>query len=186
MLAPFAGLFALGLAWRYRTFLPLLALVAGALLTAPIWAPIFTEQAYVHVQRDFGQGQAHAVANSIPLDRLLALPAVYDVARDNNDMGDRLGLLQGGMLLIGLVGAVYAWRKRRIHLALAISATTLAGLGLAWMLTASSDPVWRALAADWSACSIARGCSGCKPDSRLSPVVCVWRCCRGSGSGALA
>jgi len=146
MLAPFAGLFAFGLAWRHRTFLPLLALVAGAFLTAPIWAPIFAEQAYVHVQRDFGQGQARAVANSIPLDRLLALPAVYDVARDNNDMGDRLGLLQGGMLLIGLMGAVYAWRKRRIHLAMAISATVLAGLGLAWMLTASSDPVWRGLA----------------------------------------
>ncbi|MCU0500330.1 MAG: hypothetical protein MUC51_00945 [Anaerolineae bacterium] len=146
MLAPFAGLFALGLAWRYRTFLPLLALIAGAFLTAPIWAPIFAEQSYVHVQRDFGQGQANAVANSIPLDRLLALPAIYDAARDNNEMGDRLGLLQGGMLLSGFVGAIYAWRKRRMHLALAISATTLAGLGLAWMLTASSDPVWRALA----------------------------------------
>jgi hypothetical protein len=146
MLAPFAGLFALGLAWRHRTLLPFLALFAGTLLTAPIWAPIFAEQAYVHVQRDFGQGQARAVANSIPLDRLLALPAVYDAARDNNDMGDRLGLLQGEMLLIGLVGAVYAWRKRRIHLALAISATVFAGWGLAWMLTASSDPVWRVLA----------------------------------------
>ena len=146
MLAPFAGLFALGLAWRHRTFLPLLALVAGAFLTAPIWAPIFAEMDYVHVQRDFGQGAASPAANPIRLDRLLAPPAIYDTVRDGNEIGDRLGLLQGGMLLIGLVGAVYAWRKRRIHLALAISATTLAGLGLAWMLTASSDPVWRALA----------------------------------------
>ncbi len=146
MLAPFAVLYGLVIAWRHRTFAPLLALVTGVLLTAPIWAPTAAEQSYVHVQRDFGQGYASPAANPLPLDRLLAPPVIYDTGRDNNGMGDRLGLLQTGMLLAGLAGAAYAWHQGRVTLALAIGGMTVAGLVLAWMLTATSDPVWHALA----------------------------------------
>ncbi|MCA9871717.1 MAG: hypothetical protein KC487_15225, partial [Anaerolineae bacterium] len=58
MLAPFAAVVALALAWRYRTVTPLVALVAGGLLMAPVWAPMVSEQAYVHVERDFSEAYA--------------------------------------------------------------------------------------------------------------------------------
>lgn len=75
LLAPFAALLALGLAWRHRTATPLLVLARG-LLTATIWAPM-AEQGFVHVERNFGTPEGgNPVTGSLPLDRLLAPPAI--------------------------------------------------------------------------------------------------------------
>jgi hypothetical protein len=98
MLAPFALLVALILAWRYRTLSPFLALLAGALLAAFVWVPMLTEQQWVHIERDFRQVYASPAHNPLALDRLLAPPAVYDVLRDNNSTGDRVGLWQGRLI----------------------------------------------------------------------------------------
>ncbi len=146
MLAPFAVLFAVALAWRRRTAAPLLVLAAGVLLTAPIWAPAFAELSWVQTDQGTGHGPANPVANPIPLDELLSLPVVYDVQRDNNRIGEQIGLLQGLLLVAGLLGAACAGFRRNKGLALALGAATLCGLTLFWMLTAWSDPVWRLLA----------------------------------------
>lgn len=145
LLAPFALLLAAGLAWRWRTAAPLLALLTGVLLTAVIWAPMIPEQAYVHVERNFGTPEGNPVTGSLPLDRLLAPPAVYDTARDANQTGVRMGLLHAALLALGLPGALIAWRQGRRQLALALAVAAGAGLFLTWMLTSASDPLWRLL-----------------------------------------
>jgi hypothetical protein len=143
MLAPVAGLCALLSVWRRRTATPLLALVVGVLLTAPIWAPAFAEQAYVHVERDYGYGRADPVNMPLPLDRLLALPVVHDVQRDNNAIGERIGLAQVALPLGGLTVAGWAWRRRRRGLAAALLVAGIAGIAFFVMLTAAADPLWR-------------------------------------------
>jgi hypothetical protein len=145
MLAPLALMLATFLAWRYRTATPLLALLAGGLMTAFIWLPMAAEQRWVHVDRDFQAAFASPASNPLPLDRLLAAPSLYDVARDNNSTGDRVGLWQVLCLVIGVPTAIYAWRRGRRGLALAATLTTVAGLLLFWMFTSSSDPLWRLL-----------------------------------------
>ena len=143
MLAPFAAAVALVAAWHYRTITPLLALMAGGLLTAAVWLPMGPEQRFVHVERDFTAAEAIPANNPIPLDRLLAPPVVHDIARDNNNMGDRVGLPQTLLLLLGAPAAVVGWMRGRRRLALALVASTLAGLLIFWLLTSASDPVWR-------------------------------------------
>lgn len=145
LLAPFALLLAAGLAWRYRTAAPLLALLAGVLLTAVIWAPMATEQAWVHVERNFGTPEGNPITGYLPLDRLFAPPAVYDTARGANQTGVRMGLLHAALLALGLPGALLAWRQGRRKLAVTLALTAGAGLLLTWMLTGASDPLWRAL-----------------------------------------
>jgi hypothetical protein len=113
MLAPFALLLALGLAWRYRTAAPLVALLAGGLLTAFIWAPMIPEQGYVHVERDFTTLEAKPELNPVPLDRLLAPSAIYDAARDNNGSSDRVGLVHMALLVAAVPAAIWAWTRRR-------------------------------------------------------------------------
>jgi hypothetical protein len=145
MLAPLALMLAVFLVWRYHTATPVLALLAGGLMTAFIWMPMATEQRWVHVERDFQVGFASPASNPLPLDRLLTLPAVYDVARDNNATGDRVGWWQVLCLVVGVLATIYAWRKGRRNLALAAGATTIVGILLLWMLTSASDPLWRLL-----------------------------------------
>jgi hypothetical protein len=142
MLFPFAVVFAILLAWRHRTLTPIGVLLAGGLLTAVIWAPMWPEQAWVHVERDFTHPEAIPAQNPIPLDRLLAPPPVYDTAGDNNNSGDRIGLLHTAALAGGLLGAVWAWRRNR-RLAWALLAASAAGVLLLWMFTAASDPIWQ-------------------------------------------
>ena len=145
ILAPFALLTAVLLLWRRRTFAPLLALLVGGLLTAAVWAPMTSEQAWVHVERNFGTAEGNPLVNSLPLDRLLALPAIYDVARDNNQTGVRVGLLQTVLLALGIPGTMIAWRRGRRQLALALGLATGVGLLLFWMFTSISDPAWHLL-----------------------------------------
>jgi len=142
MLAPFALLVGLLLSWKYRTATPILALVVGGLLVAFIWVPLLTEPGSVHIERDFSQEYANPVRISIPLDRLLELPAVFDVQRDNNGTGDRIGILNLLFLVIGVPGTVLAWRKGDRRLAVALGLATFVGLFLFWMLTSASDPFW--------------------------------------------
>ena len=127
MLFPVALAFAGLLMWRYRTLAPVGVLLAGGLLTAFIWAPMIPEQAWVHVERDFTQAESIPADNPIRLDALLALPPVYDIARDNNRSGDRVGLAQTSALAIGLIVGIYAWRRDR-RLAAALIAFSLLGL----------------------------------------------------------
>ena len=79
ILAPVAAGLAAVWAWRYRTLTPILALLAGGLLTAALWAPMLTETAFVHVEKDFSDQSAIPGENPILIDRLLAAPAIYDV-----------------------------------------------------------------------------------------------------------
>lgn len=142
MLAPFAGLLALFLWWRRRTPAPVLALIAGGLLMAFVILPMAQETDWVHVERDFTQVEAIPANNPIPLDLLLAPPVVYDVARDNNNVGDRVGLAHTAILLLGIPAAVAAWRRnRRIAAALLVAAA--AGLLLLWSFTPFGDWFWR-------------------------------------------
>jgi hypothetical protein len=145
MLAPAALLVGVLLAWRYRTAMPLLALLAGGLLTAFIWMPMAAEQRWVHVERDFQAAFASPANNPLPLDRLLAPPAVYDVLRDNNSTGDRLGWWQALCLLIGVPVTIVAWRRGRRDLALLAGVTTIAGVLFFWMLTSAANPLWQVL-----------------------------------------
>ncbi len=142
ILAPFAGLLAVYLSWRHRTLAPLAVLLAGGLLTAFIWLPMGPEQGWVHVERDFSQPEAIPANNPLPLADLLAPPVVYDVARDDNRPGDRVGLLQTLVLLAGLPVAAWTWRRDR-RLALALLAASLAGLFLFFLLTPWSDGLWQ-------------------------------------------
>jgi hypothetical protein len=142
MLAPIAVLLAAALAWRHRTWMPLGVLVAGGLLTAAIWMPMIPEQGYVQVERDFIHPEAIPARNPIPLDALLALPAIYDTERDNNGSGDRTGALSALILIAGIPGTAFAWIRRRRTLAAALGASTAAGLLILWMLTSASDPLW--------------------------------------------
>jgi hypothetical protein len=143
MLAPVAGLAAVLLAWRYRTLAPLLALVVGALLVAFIWLPIVSEQNWVHVERDFAAGFANPVENAIPLDRLLALPPIYDIQNDTNGTGDTLGLVHVALLAAGLPALYLLWRRRERQQLLVLGVALLVGWALFWLLTGASDPVWR-------------------------------------------
>lgn len=146
MLAPFALLLGLGIAWRRRTVAPLLALLAGGLLTAFIWlpmgAPAGGEQRWVHIERDFSQPDAIPATNPIRLDDLFAPPAVYDVARGNNNVGDRVGLFHSLAVLAGIPAAVYAWRRNRA-LAVALMAATAVGVFLLFLFAPWSDWLWR-------------------------------------------
>lgn len=145
ILAPFAGLLALYLGWRRRALAPLLALLAGGLLTAFIWMPMIPEQAWVHVERDFSQPEAIPADNPLPLDDLLAPPAVYDAGRDDNNMGDRAGLGQTLLLVVAAgAGAVaLAARRGRPGVAARLLVAAAAGLFLFWLLTGWSDIAWR-------------------------------------------
>ena len=67
---------------------------------------------------------------------------MYDVARDDNRNGDRVGLLQTVLLLAAVPAAIWIWRRNR-KLALAILAAALAGLLLFFLLTPWSDWLWR-------------------------------------------
>jgi hypothetical protein len=142
MLFPVALALAGLLTWRYRTLAPVGVLLAGGLLTAFIWTPMIPEQAWVHLERDFTQAESIPADNPIPLDALLALPPVYDIARDNNRRGDRVGLAQTLALAGGLILGIYAWRRNR-RLAAMLIAFSLLGLILFWLFTSASDPVWR-------------------------------------------
>ncbi len=142
MLLPFALALAVYLTWRHHSWSPLGILLTGALLTAAVWMPMIPEQDYVHVERDFSQAEAVPARNPIPLDGLLALPAIYDTVRDNNGTADRFGVVQAVALIAGLPATAIAWAKRRHALAAALGVSTLAGLLLFWMLTAASDPLW--------------------------------------------
>lgn len=146
MLGPVALGFGVWASWRYRTALPILALLAGGLLTAFIWAPMSSEQAAVHVERDFDHPDAQPWDNPIPLADLLAAPVVYDVARENNLSGNRVGLLHTGLLLLGLPAAAWAYKQRRRELAFILLASSLIGLGLLWSFTDSASNTWRLLA----------------------------------------
>jgi len=67
---------------------------------------------------------------------------VYDIARDNNNVGDRVGLVHTAILLVGIPAAIMAWRRnRRIAAALLIAAA--AGLFLLWSFTPFGDWFWR-------------------------------------------
>jgi hypothetical protein len=145
MLAPLAGLLALVAGWRYRTWTPLLALLAGGLLTAAIWLPIVPEQSWVRLDLNFENNDlATPLKHPVPLDRLLALPVVYDILRGNNGSGDLAGLPQVLLLLLGVPATIYAWLRRRRDLAVYLGVATLAGCLLFWLLTSASDSVWRA------------------------------------------
>ncbi len=144
MLAPFAGGLALYLAWRRRTLAPPGVLLAGGLLTAVIWLPMAPEQAWVHVQRDFEQPEAIPARNPIALDALLAPPVVYDIARDNNKVEDRVGVLHSAALMAGLIAAAIAWRRNALQKRTAyLLAAALLGLFVFWLLTPASDGLWR-------------------------------------------
>ena len=143
MLAPVAALVGALAAWRYRTVAPLGALFAGGLLMAAVWAPMVPEQQWVHVERDFSQPEAIPLQNPIPVDRLLSPPSPYDAARDANGSGDRVGLLQTVLLVLGIPAALYAWRRGRRDLAVTLGIATALGLLLFWMFTGASDFVWR-------------------------------------------
>ncbi len=143
MLAPIALLAAFIAGWRWRTPAPLLVLLVGGLLMSPVWLPILEEQNYVQIERDFDDPSAIPLDNPIPLDRLLAPPTVYDIQRDNNSMGDRIGLLRTLLLLLGLPGTLVAFRQRRQALGVMLGLATAFGLVFLWLLTASSDPIWQ-------------------------------------------
>jgi hypothetical protein len=142
MLLPFALVLAAYLLWRRRSWTPLGVLVAGGLLTAAIWMPMIPEQDWVQVERDFTHPEAIPARNSISADALLALPAIYDTASDNNGTGDRAGSVSALILLAGIPGTAIAWTKRRRKLAVALGASTLSGLLVFWMLTGASDLLW--------------------------------------------
>jgi hypothetical protein len=144
MLLPLAALLAAGLAWSRRTLLPFAALLAGGLLAAFVWAPMIPEQSWVQTERDFEAGFANPLQNPISLDRLLAPPTVYDIARDNNAEGEQTGLVHACVLLAGIPTAIWAWRRGNHRLALWLAASLAIGLALFWMLTSSADPIWRA------------------------------------------
>ena len=147
MLAPFAAGLAIFLAWRKRTLAPLAVLVAGGLLTAAIWLPMAPEQAWVHVERDFEQPEAIPARNPISLDQLLAPPVVFDVARDNNNVGDRVGLAHSAALAAGVFVAAVAWRRRALR-AQAVPLLVAGALGVFvfWLLTTASDGLWHVAA----------------------------------------
>jgi hypothetical protein len=150
MLLPFALALAAYLTWqspapsagRYRSWTPLGVLLAGALLTAAVWMPMIPEQGFVQVDRDFSHPDAIPANNPISPVALLAPPAIYDIASDNNGSGDRTGALGALILVAGIPGSAIAWRKRRRTLTAALAASTLTGLLIFWMLTAASDPLW--------------------------------------------
>jgi hypothetical protein len=120
---------------------PLGVLLTGGLLTAAVWMPMIPEQSFVHVERDFTHPEAIPALNPISLSALLAPPAFYDTASDNNGSGDRAGVTSALILIAGVPGAVVAGARRRT-LALALAASTAAGLAIFWMLTPASDPLW--------------------------------------------
>ena len=144
MLAPYAAGLALYLAWRFHTGAALATLLVGGLLTAGIWAPMGPEQHWVHVERDFEQPEAIPARNPLPLERLLAPPTVYDTQRDDNGTGVGVGVVHTALLPLGLIVASFAWRARRRWRGL--MAAAFIGLGVFWLLTAASDPVWQATA----------------------------------------
>jgi hypothetical protein len=104
--------------------------------------PMIPEQGFVQVERDFTHPGAIPAGNPISLDALLAPPAIYDTARDNNDSGDRAGAVSALILIAGVPGAAIACIRRRRTLAVALGASTVAGLLIFWMLTSASDPLW--------------------------------------------
>ncbi len=142
MLAPIALLVAILAGWRWRTFAPLLALLAGGFLMAWVWMPMAAEQSYVHIEWDFSDGSAIPQDNPIPLDRLLALPAIYDIARGNNSVGDRIGLAHTILLFAGLIGVVYALFRRRYAIAVTLGLAVFIGVILFWMFTPASNFIW--------------------------------------------
>jgi hypothetical protein len=145
ILAPVAGLMALGLGWRYRTPAPVLALLAGGMLTAFIWAPIVDEMHYVKLDQIQYIPEAQPANHPVPLDRLLAPPAIYDVLRGNNRVTDQAGWLHVLALALGVPATIGAWRQRKHELALFSASFTLIGLLLLWLLTAQATPVWHLL-----------------------------------------
>ncbi len=145
MLAPFAVLAGIALAWRYRTAMPLLALIAGGLLAAFIWLPIVAERNWVHLEYNFQNSIADPAAFPVPWDELLAGPAIYDVMRDGNLPSRGVGWVHLAVMAVGLPAAFIAWRRQRRGLALLLAATTLASLLLLWMLSGLSDPLWQLL-----------------------------------------
>jgi hypothetical protein len=130
MLLPFAGLLALALAWRCRSPAPLLALLAGVLVTAFIWLPMVPEQSWVHVERDFKHPEAIPLQNPLPLSEALAMPAVYDLASGSNGSGDRVGIPYVLPLLAAIPLIAWALLHRRRDLAAYLAFAAASGLVL--------------------------------------------------------
>ena len=81
----------------------------------------------MHIERDFSQADAIPAKNPLQPAELLAPPALYDIARDNNKTGDRVGLVQSLLLLAGIPASIYLWRRNR-NVAVMLGAATLLGL----------------------------------------------------------
>ncbi len=145
ILAPVALVVALLAGWRGRTVTPLLALLLGGLLMTWVWLPMAAEQRYVHVERDFSYVLAIPENNPIPTDRLLAPPTVFDTARDNSNVGDRIGLFHTVLLFSGILGTAYAFVRRRYREGVALCVAVLVGVSLFWMMTPWSNFVWVSL-----------------------------------------
>ncbi len=142
ILAPVTLVVALLMGWRQRTLAPLLALLLGGLLMTWVWLPMVTEQHNVHVERDFNYVLAIPEDNPIPLDRLLAPPAIFDTARDNNNVGDRIGLVHTLLLFAGVLGTAYALIRKRYWLGVALGVAVAVGVFLLWMMTPWSYFLW--------------------------------------------
>ncbi|MBA3532071.1 MAG: hypothetical protein H0T73_09150 [Ardenticatenales bacterium] len=146
MLAPIVGLLALALFWQKRTPLPLLALVAGGFLMAFVWLPMIPERGNIHLDWWRDSSFIQPAESPIPLDALLAPPTLYDVMRDNNKVGDRVGWVHLLVMLLAPVAMLLAWRAGRRDLAMTLLASTLGAWGLFWLLTDSSTPLWHLFA----------------------------------------
>jgi len=147
---PALGVFLVYLAIRsgvQRLRAPLLALLAGSLLTAFHIIPAVLELQYVQIENVTRAGYARPAENPLRLAELLSLPPVFDTRLGTNAMGQRIGPLHALALLLGPALALALYRSGRIPQAILAGGFTALGLAILWLMSEAGTPVWRAVAA---------------------------------------
>ena len=126
-----------------RLVYPALALGLGTLLAAFHVLPFILERQFIQFAYINQASFALPVGNPLLLAELVALPRVFDMFRDNNGLGQTIGLLPPVFLCLGLPLTVILWRKWRSRVILLAGCVVL-GLLIVWLQLPKATPVWAA------------------------------------------
>ncbi len=149
LFAPVVALLFVYLACRAKTarlVYPALALLAGTLVAAFHVLPFVVERQFVQLAYINEFRFELPAQNPLLLADLVALPHMYDVLRENNGLGQTMGLLQPVLLLLGLPLAAVLWQQRRDR-AILLAGLTVLGLTIVWLQLPGATPIWAALPA---------------------------------------
>jgi hypothetical protein len=123
-------------------WVPITAVLFGGLLSAWYTLPFALEQEYVQIDNAFQADYARVAQNSLSLLDLAQLPQPYDVALDNNSIGEHVGPFPFLILFAGLGAGAFLWTRNNRKEALLLISVALFALLILWLQTPSANTIW--------------------------------------------